>query len=101
MLPDEGGLLFLAHATAVLSWLWGFLGGPTATLLAPFVALAFEAVFDSPYPVQEELVDVLDDVKDTQLMLNLSPVALQSVLVERRAVGDDHLGIESAIFEGL
>src|SRR5215510_7039243 len=53
MLPDEAGLLFLAQAAAVLSVLVDLLGRPTATLLAPFVALAFDAVFDGAYPVQE------------------------------------------------
>ena len=76
MLPDEGGLLFLAHALATLSLLLGFLAGTTTPLLAAFVALAFEAVFDRPYPVQDELIDLLDDVKDTQLMFDLGPVTL-------------------------
>ena len=92
MVPDEGGLLFLAHAPSTLSLLLGFLAGPTPTLLAPFVALAFEAVFDGPHPVQDELIHVFDDVKDTSLMLDVSPGALQSVLVKRRAIGNDHLG---------
>src|SRR5215510_6108811 len=101
MLPDEGGLFFLAHATAVRSPLLGFLGGPTTTLLAPFVALAFEAVFDGTHPVQEELVDFLDDMEDAKLMLDLRPIALQRVLIKRRAVSNAHLGVESATFEGV
>src|SRR5215475_772501 len=101
MLPDEGGLLLFAHATSTLSLLLGCLARTPPTLLAAFVALTFEAVFDGAHPVQDELIDVLDDVKDTQLMLDVNPVALQSVFVERRAIGNDHPGIESAIFEGV
>src|SRR4029453_9186359 len=67
MVPDEGGLLFLAHAWAVLSRLLGFFAGTTATLLASFVALPLEAVFDRPHPVQNQLLHLFDDMKDTQL----------------------------------
>src|SRR5215475_13063919 len=80
---------------------WAFLVGRPRRFLRPLLPWRLRRFLIARTPVQEELVDVLDDVKDTQLMLHLSPVALQSVLVERRAVGDDHLGIESAIFEGL
>ena len=52
MLPDEGGLLFLAHTLARLSLLSGFLAGTTATLLTAFVALSFDTVFDCPAPRQ-------------------------------------------------
>jgi hypothetical protein len=100
-LPDEAGWLFLAHATAVLSGLWGWLGRPTATLLAPFVALAFEAVFDGASPVQEQLVHLLAPGKDAELRLDVIPGALQSLLRERGAIGHDHLGGASALFEGL
>ena len=66
--------------SAALSLLLGFFAGTTTALLAPFVALALEAVFDRPHPVQDQLIHLLDDVKDTQLMLDLSPVALQASL---------------------
>ena len=82
MVPDEGGLLFLAHALAALSLLLGFLAGPTAPLLASFVALPLEAVFDRPHSVQNQLIHLFDDMKDTQLMLDVSPVLLQTVFVE-------------------
>ena len=55
MLPDKGGLLFLAHAFSVLFLLLSFLAGTAATLLAAFVALSLEAVFDGAYPVQDPL----------------------------------------------
>ena len=89
MLPDEGGLLFPAHGGAGLSLLLSLLAGTTTTLLVSFVALALETVFDRPYPVEDQLVDIFDDVKDAQLMLNLSPVALQTVFVKRRPIGND------------
>src|SRR4029453_9404946 len=101
MVPDEGGLLFLAHALAALSLLLGFFAGTTATLLASFVALPPEAVFDCPHPVQNQLIHLFDDMKDTQLMLDISPVPLQTVFVEGRAIGNGHLDIEPPIFEGL
>src|SRR4029450_7629693 len=100
MVPDEGGLFFLRHALS-LPLLLGFFAGTTTALLAAFVALALETVFDRPYPVEAQLVDLLDDVKDTQLMLDLSPVVLQTVFVKRRAIGDNHLSLEASIFEGL
>jgi hypothetical protein len=85
----------------VLSVLLGLLGRPTATLLAPCVALAFEAVFDGAYPVQEQLVHLLEHVKDAELMLDVRPGALQRILRERGASGHDHLGVASALCAGL
>src|SRR5215468_640987 len=101
MVPDKGGLFFLAHACAALSLLLGFFAGTTTTLLAPFVALVLKAVFDRPHPVQDQLVHFFDDVKDTQLILDVSPVALEAVLVQGRAIGNDHLDLEPSIFERL
>jgi hypothetical protein len=43
---------------------------------------------DGTHPLEDELINVLDDVKDTQLMLDASPVALQSVFVKRGAIGN-------------
>jgi hypothetical protein len=65
------------------SLLLGLGAGTTAALLPSLVALAFEAVFNRSDSVQDQLIDVFDDVKDAQLMLDLSPGALQSVLVKR------------------
>ena len=73
MVPDKGGLFFLAHAFAALSLVLSFFAGTTTALLAPFVALSLEAVFNRPHPVQDQLVHFFDDVKDTQLMLQTSP----------------------------
>src|SRR5215813_5504637 len=101
MVPDEGGLLFLAHALAVLSLLLGFLAGTTATLLASFVVLQREAVFDRPHPVQHQLIHLFDDMTDTQLMLDISPVPLQTVFGEGRAIGNGHVDMKSPIFAGL
>ena len=69
MLPDEGRLLLLAHALTALPLIRGFLPGPTPAFLAPFIALAFEAIFDRSYPVENEFVDLFDDVEETKLML--------------------------------
>jgi len=46
-------------------------------------------------------VHLLDHVKDAELRLYVLPVALQSIFIERRAIGNDPLGVESALFEGL
>src|SRR4051794_25705988 len=63
MLPEEGGLCLLRHALSP-PLLLGFFAGTTTALLAAFVALSLETVFDRPYPVEEQLVDLLDHVKD-------------------------------------
>jgi hypothetical protein len=73
----------------------------TATLLASFLALALAALLAGTHPVHEQLVHLLEDVQATQLRLDLGPGALQSILLKGRAIGKDHLGIESALFEGL
>ena len=52
-------------------------------------------------PARSRLFTSCDHVKDAELMLDVIPVALQSIFIERRAIGNDHLGGESAIFEGL
>lgn len=99
--PEKGGLRFFTQALAVLCLLLGLLPRTTATLLASFLALALAAMLDGTHPVHEQLVHLLEDVKDTQLRLDLGPGALQSILLKGRAIGNDHLGIESALFEGL
>jgi hypothetical protein len=86
-LPDAGGRLLFAHATSTLPLLLGCLARTPLTLLEAFIALAFDTVFDGAHPVEDELMHVLEDVKDTQLMLDVSPGALQSVFVKRRAIG--------------
>lgn len=67
MLPDEGGLLLLGHPLAAGPL--GFLTRTSPASLAPFVALAFETIFDRPHPVENELVDLFDDMEKTELML--------------------------------
>jgi hypothetical protein len=83
MLPDKGGLLFLAQPLAVLSLLSSILGGPSRFPLASFVALSPDTILDGTHPVQDQLVDLFDHVKDTQLMLQVYPVALQTVFIQR------------------
>src|SRR5215475_9429934 len=100
MVPDAGGRLFPAHAWAVWSLLVGFLAGTPATLLASFVALPLAAVLDRPHPVPNQLLHLLDAMQDTPLRLAISPVPLQTVLGEGRAIGQGHLAREPPIFEG-
>src|SRR5215510_16280380 len=100
MVPDKGGLLFLARTSAVLCLLLRFLAGTTATLLAAFVARSLEAIVDGAYPVQDQLVDLLDHVQDTQLRLDVSPVPLPTVFREGRAIGNGHLHLPSPRLEG-
>jgi hypothetical protein len=76
MLPDKGRLFLLAHATPPLSLLLGALAGPTPAFLTPFVALAFDPVFDRPHPIKNQFVYLLDDMENAQLMLQALPVAL-------------------------
>ena len=64
MVPDKGGLCFLAHALAALSLLSDCLAGTTTALRAPCVALALEAVCDCLFPVQAQLVHGFDDGQD-------------------------------------
>ena len=52
-------------------------------------------------PSRMQLVDRFDHVKNTELMLDVLPGTLQSIFVERRAIGHGHLHLQSAIFEGL
>src|SRR5262245_2982769 len=101
MLPDEGGLLLFAHATSTLSLVLGCLARTPPTLLASLVALPLEAVFDRPHPVQNQLIHLFDDMKDAQLMLDISPVPLPTVFVEGRAIGNGHLDMKTPIYEGL
>jgi hypothetical protein len=101
LLPEEGSLLLFAHATSTLSLLLGCLARTPPTLLASCVALSFDTVFDGPPPGEAALINVLDDVQDTQVMRDASPVALQSVLVKRGVIGKGHRDIEPPIFEGL
>src|SRR5262245_37761878 len=101
MVPDKGGLLFLARTFSVLFLLLSMLAGTTATLLAAFVALSLEPIFDGAYPVQDQLVDLLDNVKDAQLILDVSPVPLQTVFVGGGAIGNGHLHNQFPIPDGL
>src|SRR5262245_22496296 len=100
-LPDEGGLLLFAHATSTLSLLWGCRARTPPTLLASLVARPLEAVFDRPHPVPHQLIHLFDDLKEAQLMLDVSPVPWQTVFVEGRAIGNDHPGVQAALLEGL
>jgi hypothetical protein len=80
----EGGLLLLDHPLATVPL--GFLTGPPPAFLAPFVTLAFNLIFDRLHSVENQLVDFFDDVEKTELMLQVLPVTLQTVLVQRGAV---------------
>ena len=68
MFPQEGGLLFLTHLLSMLPLLLDLVGGATRTPFAAFVPLTFEAVFDRTHTVQNQTVDLLDDVKQAELM---------------------------------
>src|SRR5262245_14894277 len=50
---------------------------------------------------RQPIVHFFDDVKDTPLRRDVSPVALEAGLVKGRAIGHDHLDIEPSIFESL
>ena len=101
MLPDEGGLLFLGHPLPALTLLSGFFGGTTAFAFAAFVPLPLDLVFDGAHPVQNQLVDVFDDMKQTQLRGDPGPMALQTVLVEGRAIGNRHHHLQPPLLEPL
>ncbi len=90
MLPDEGRLLLLRHPLTTLPLVSGSLAGTPPAFLAPFVPLAFDLVFDRPHPIQYQFVDLLDDMENTELMLQALPVTLQTVFVQRRAIGNRH-----------
>jgi len=75
--------------------------GRPRRFLRPLLPCRLIRFLDGTHPLEDELINVLDDVKDTQLMLDASPVALQSVFVKRGAIGNGHLDIEPPIFEGL
>ncbi|PON16822.1 hypothetical protein C2W62_16360, partial [Candidatus Entotheonella serta] len=70
MLPDERGLLFLGHAPTSLTLLLRLLTRSTPTLLTPFIALAFQTVLDGTNAIENQFVNLLDDMKDTELMLD-------------------------------
>ena len=83
MVPDKGGLLFLGHFLATRSLPAGFFGGPSRLALTPFIALASKAILDRTHPVQDEFIHFFDHMKDAELMIQINPVALQTVFIQR------------------
>ena len=54
-----------------------------------------------PQRIQDTLVDVLEHVKDTELMLGFGPQLGQEFRIQVRAIGDDHLGSKPPVLEIL
>ena len=83
---------------------WRFAGAfaglarPTASAFAPS-ALVGEFASEPSQGIEDAVVDVLDDVKDAELMTGVGPEFGQHGGVEVRAVGDDHVGQEAVVLE--
>src|SRR5437762_1083840 len=89
MLPDEMTLFFpgrtIANAGAFLG-----LASPAASALAS-AGLGMPTP-QAPQRVEDALVDVLEDVKNAQLVACLGPQLGQDLRIQVRAVGDHDLG---------
>ena len=99
--PEAAGWRLLAPATAGRSGRLGGRGGPPATLLAPCVAVAVEAVWAGASPVQAPLVPRLAPVHEAERWRDGGPGALPRVVSERRAIGAAPRGVASALCEGV
>src|SRR5208337_3406976 len=70
-------------------------------LLPPALASPTHGFLHSPHGIQHQLVDVLDDVKDAQLMVRVGPELGDHGGVQVRAVGDHDTRLEPPVLEVL
>src|SRR5580700_2546135 len=95
MLPDEMTLLFLGSTRACAARL--ALAASAASALAS-AALGMPTT-QTPQRVEDALVDVLEDVKNAELVAGLGPQLGQDLRIQVRAIGDDHLGNKARVLE--
>src|SRR5215469_8012244 len=96
MLPDEMTLFFPGRTIAKTGAFLG-LASPAASALA-CAALGMPTT-QAPQRVEDARVDVLEDVKNTELVAGLGPQLGQELRVQVRAVGDHHLGKKAQVLE--
>ena len=65
------------------------------------MALASQSVLDGTNPIENQFVNFFDDMKDTELMLQPSPVTLQSILVKGRPIRDGNRHQQTPILKTL
>ncbi len=96
MFPDEIRLLFLGRAAPVAGAFLGF-----AQAAAARSAFGFVGVFatQTPQGVEDAVVDVFDDVEDTELVAGLGPDLGQHLGIKIRAVADDDGRLKAMIPE--
>lgn len=87
MLPDEVGLILLGLLLTAAGSLLGS-AGSTPTPLAS--SLGGEFATHPSQGIEDVGIDVLEDVKDAQLMASLGPKVCQELRVEVGTVGHDH-----------
>lgn len=96
MLPDEVRLLFLGFAIAFAGTLLR-LAGPAAATLA--FGLSGQLLPQPAQGIEDMLVDVLDHMKDAELVPCLGPDLGQHGRIEVGAVGDHDLGHQAPVVE--
>src|SRR5580700_8112605 len=96
MLPDEMTLLFPGRTRANAGTLLGLAASATSALASTGLGMP---TTQAPQSVEDALVDVLEDVKNAQLVAGLGPQLGQDLRIQVRAVGDHDLGNKAHVLE--
>lgn len=101
ILPKEGCLFFLRSLLSMFLPLLRSLRFAPSCFLASLVSLPLDAVLNRAKRIENQFVYLFDNVEDTELVFHVLPHLLKSILVQRRAISNNHIGLDSHILQVL